>query len=73
MNWVLSCNTLDSPSELIESLTGYSGLGWHVCSLTVCITPLLVIKKRKEKGKGNDEKGMKASCLLSCFLLNFTI
>ena len=26
------------PSMEIESLTGYSSLGWHLCSLSVCIT-----------------------------------
>ena len=27
-----------SPSMVIESLAGYSSLGWHLCSLSVCIT-----------------------------------
>ena len=38
MNLVLSWNTLVSPSMVIESLAGYSSLGWHFCSLSVCIT-----------------------------------
>ena len=38
MNFVLSWNTLVSPSMVIESFTGYSSLGWHLCSLSVCIT-----------------------------------
>ena len=38
MNLVLSWNTLVSPSMVIESLAGYSSLGWHLCSLRVCIT-----------------------------------
>ena len=38
MNLVLSWNTLVSPSVVIESLAGYSSLGWHSCSLSVCIT-----------------------------------
>ena len=38
MNLVLSWNTLVSPPTVIESLVGYSSLGWHVCSLSVCIT-----------------------------------
>ena len=38
MNLVLSWNTLVSPSMVIESLAGYSSLGWHLCSLSVCIT-----------------------------------
>ena len=38
MNLVLSWNTLLSPSIVIESLAGYSSLGWHLCSLSVCIT-----------------------------------
>ena len=33
----LSWNTLVSPSIVIESLAGYSSLGWHLCSLSVCI------------------------------------
>ena len=38
VNLVLSCNILVSPSMVIESLTGYSSLGWHLYSLSVCIT-----------------------------------
>ena len=38
MNLVLSWNALVSPSMVIESLAGYSSLGWHLCSLSVCIT-----------------------------------
>ena len=38
MNLVLSLNTLVSPSMVIESLARYSSLGWHLCSLSVCIT-----------------------------------
>ena len=38
MNLVLSWNTLVSPSMVIESLAGYCSLGWHLCSLRVCIT-----------------------------------
>ena len=38
MNLVLSWNTLVSPSMVIESLAGYSSPGWHLCSLSVCIT-----------------------------------
>ena len=38
MNLVLSWNTLVSPSMVIESLAGYSSLGWHLCSLSVYIT-----------------------------------
>jgi hypothetical protein len=38
MNLVLSWNTLVSPSMVIESFAGYSSLGWHLCSLRVCIT-----------------------------------
>jgi hypothetical protein len=29
---------LFSLSMVIESLAGYSSLGWHLCSLSVCIT-----------------------------------
>ena len=38
MNLGLSWNTLVSPSMIIESFAGYSSLGWHLCSLRVCIT-----------------------------------
>ena len=38
MNLVLSWNTLVSPSIVIDSFAGYSNLGWHLCSLSVCIT-----------------------------------
>ena len=38
MNLVLSWNNLVSPFMVIESLAGYSSLGWHLCSLSVCIT-----------------------------------
>ena len=37
---ILLWNTLVSPSMLIESLTGYSSLAWHWCSLSVCITSI---------------------------------
>jgi hypothetical protein len=33
-----SYTTLVSPSMVIEILAGYSSLGWHLCSLGVCIT-----------------------------------
>jgi hypothetical protein len=38
VNLVLSCNTLVSPSMVTESIAGYSSLGWHLCSSSVCIT-----------------------------------
>ena len=38
VNLVLSWNTLVSPSMVIESFAGNSRLGWHLCSLRVCIT-----------------------------------
>ena len=38
MNLVLSWITLVSPATVIESLAGCSSLGWHLCSLSVCIT-----------------------------------
>ena len=38
VNLFLSWNTLVSPSIVIESLARYSSLGWHLCSLSVCIT-----------------------------------
>ena len=38
VNLILSWNTLVSPSMVIQSLPGCSSLGWHLCSLSVCIT-----------------------------------
>jgi hypothetical protein len=38
VNLVLSWNTLVSPSMVNESFPVYSILGWHLCSLSVCIT-----------------------------------
>ena len=38
VNLVLSWNTLVSPPVVIESFAGYSSLGWHLCSLRVCMT-----------------------------------
>jgi hypothetical protein len=38
VNLVLSWNTLVSPCVIIESFALYSSLGWHLCSLRVCIT-----------------------------------
>ena len=38
VNLFLSCNTLVSPSMVIESLADYSSLGWHLCFLSICIT-----------------------------------
>ena len=38
INLFSSWNTLVSPSMVIESFAGYSSLGWHFCSLRVCIT-----------------------------------
>ena len=38
VNLVLSWKTLVSPCFVIESFSGYSSLGWHLCSLRVCIT-----------------------------------
>ena len=40
MNLVLLWNTLVSPSMVIESFPGYRSLGWHLCSLGVCLTSL---------------------------------
>jgi hypothetical protein len=38
VNLVLSWIILVSPSMIIESFAGYSSLGWHCCSLRVCMT-----------------------------------
>jgi hypothetical protein len=36
--FVVEYFTLVSPSVVIESMSGYSSLGWYLCSLSVCIT-----------------------------------
>ena len=38
VNLVLSWNILVSPSIVVQSFARYSSLGWHVCSLRVCMT-----------------------------------
>jgi hypothetical protein len=38
VNFVLTWNTLVSPSVVIESFAGYSSLGWCLCSLNIFIT-----------------------------------
>jgi hypothetical protein len=38
VNLVLLWNILVFPSMVIESFAGYSSLGWHLCSLRVCMT-----------------------------------
>jgi hypothetical protein len=38
VNLVLSWNTLVSPFMVIESSARYSSLGWHLCSLQICMT-----------------------------------
>jgi hypothetical protein len=37
VNLVLSWNILVSPSTVIQSFAGYCSLGWHLCSLRVCM------------------------------------
>ena len=37
VNLVLSWNILVCPSIVIESFAEYSSLGWHLCSLRVCM------------------------------------
>ena len=44
VNLVLSWNTLVSQSMVIERFAGYSSrLGWHLCSLSVCVTSVQAI------------------------------
>jgi hypothetical protein len=52
VNLVLSWNILFSPSMVIESFVGYRSLGWHFCSLRICMTSaqdLLVFIVSREK------------------------
>jgi hypothetical protein len=37
LNLFWSLIILVSPSMIIESFAGYSSLGWHLCSLSICI------------------------------------
>jgi hypothetical protein len=37
VNLLLSWNILVSPFRVIEGFAGYSTLGWHFCSLRVCM------------------------------------
>ena len=37
VNLVLSLNILVSPSMMSESFAGYSSVGWHLCSLRICM------------------------------------
>jgi hypothetical protein len=49
---ILSCNTLVSPSMVIETFFGYSSLGWHLCSLRIYMRSaqdLLAFKVSGEK------------------------
>ena len=43
LNLVLSWNILVSPSMMIESLAGYSNLGWHLWTLRVCVTSVQAV------------------------------
>ena len=38
LSLVLSRIILVSPSMMIESFAAYSNMGWHLCSLRVCMT-----------------------------------
>jgi hypothetical protein len=38
LNLTLTCHILLSPSMVIESLAGFSSLGWHLLSVNVCST-----------------------------------
>jgi hypothetical protein len=38
VNLFLSWNILVSPSMVTKSFAGYYSLGWHLCSLMVCMT-----------------------------------
>jgi hypothetical protein len=42
---------------VIESLAGYSSLGWHLCSLVVCITS--VPDLLGGEGRGGEGRGEK--------------
>ena len=55
VNLVLSWNTLFSPPMVIERFAGYCSLGWHLCSLNVCMTSvqdLLAFIVSGEKSSG---------------------
>ena len=65
VNFVLSWNTLVSPSMVIESLAGYSSLDWHLCSLRVCITSVQDLLNFIVSGE-------KSGVILICLLLYVT-
>ena len=58
VNLVLSWNIFVSPSMVIENLAGYSSLGWHLCSLMVCMTSaqdlLAFIVSGEKSGENSD-------------------
>ena len=54
VNLVLSLNTLVSTSMVIESFAGYSSLGWHLCSLRVCMTSAQDLLAFTISGKKSD-------------------
>ena len=69
VNLVLSWNTLVSPSMVIESFAGYSSLGWHLCSLRVCIPSVqdpLAFLLSVEKFGGNSNR-LSFICYLTFF------
>ena len=67
VNLVSSWNTLVSPSIVIESFAGYSSLGWHLCSLRVCITFVQVLAYIVSGGKS----GVILLGLFLCYLTFF--
>ena len=68
VNFVLSWNTLVSPSMVIESFAGYSSLGWHLCSLSVCITSVQALLAFIVSG---EKSGVTLIDLHLCFLTFF--
>jgi hypothetical protein len=73
VNLVLSWNILVSPSIVIESLAGYSSLGWYLCSLGVYMTsaqdfPAFIISGEKS---GEILKGLSSYVTLHFPLLLF--
>ena len=47
VNLVFLWTTLVSPYMVIESFAGYSILGWHICSLRVCMTLDFIVSGEK--------------------------
>ena len=56
-----------SPSMMIESFAGYSSLGWHLCSLRVCMRSVQDLLACIVYGEKSDVILVGLSCYLAFF------